>query len=336
MNPKVSVIIPAYNAEKTIANCLSSLLLQTYENKEIIVVDDGSTDGTAAICDRYQASNECIKVVHQKNSGVSAARNTALDCSSGEYIVFVDGDDIVDLNYIEELMKWSEYDFVTAGYYWQSPDLLWNKREFNDIEASKFDLKSYPSKFMGKYYFGSPWATLMKKEIIDLAKLRFDEDICSGEDTLFIFQYLEHISTIKILPFCGYKYHYYPSSLVNTQHKDFWKWKIKVESTILNFFQPCNETEKASLLNRTFDVLRDLLRDYSTKFSKQALFNLYQNPFFKECINYKKTNGTWKDRILIIAMQCKNYKIYTYADKLTYFFIRVKNKLMRMFQGKER
>ena len=222
MNLKVSVIVPAYNAEHMLAECLNSLLLQTYENKEVIVVDDGSTDKTADICDRFQASNESIKIIHQKNAGVSAARNTALGYSSGDYIVFVDSDDTVDPQYIEELMAWADYDFVTAGYYEQQPDLSWKARRFVDAVVSERDLKAYPSKYIGKYYFGSPWATLMKKEeIIDSAGLRFNEDIHSGEDTLFIFQYLQYVRTIKILPLCGYWYHYYPNSLVNTRHSDF-------------------------------------------------------------------------------------------------------------------
>ncbi|MGE9975892.1 glycosyltransferase family 2 protein [Coprococcus catus] len=330
MSPKVSVIVPAYNAEHMLAACLDALLLQTYVNKEIVVVDDGSTDNTADICDQYQANNECIKIVHQRNAGVSAARNTALDYSSGEYIVFVDSDDTVDPQYIEELMAWSEYDFVTAGYYWQKPDLSWDTRRFEDIGVSKCDLKAYPSKYMGKYYFGSPWATLMKKKIIDSAKLKFDEEIRCGEDILFIFQYLEYANTIKILPVCGYWYHYYPNSLVNTRHSDFWKWKIRVESEIFNYFHPYNKEEQIALLNRIFDVLRDLLRDYSTQMSNQELFAMYQHPFFEESIAYKKSSGSFKEHILIFAMQCKNYKIYVLADKIHYFFKRITNKLKRM------
>ncbi|MEE1527966.1 MAG: glycosyltransferase [Blautia sp.] len=331
MKPKVSVIVPVYNAEKVFATCLDTLIMQTYVNKEIIIVDDGSTDNTGKICDQYQIVHDCIKVIHQRNAGVSAARNTALDYSSGEYVVFVDSDDTVDPQYIEELMKWSEYDFVTAGYYWQKPDLSWDMRKFEDIIASKRELKSYPSRFMGKYYFGSPWATLMKKKIIDSHKLRFDEKMHCGEDILFIFQYLKYVNTIKILPSCGYWYHYYPNSLVNTSHSNFWKWKIRVENEIFNYFQPYNKEEQIALLNRIFDVLRDLLRDYSTQMSNQELFNLYQHPFFQESILYKKSSGTFKERILIFAMQRKNYKIYIKIDKIYFFYKRIINKLKRMF-----
>lgn len=332
MNPKVSVIVPTYNAERTIEICLNSLLLQTYDNKEIIVVDDGSTDQTADICDRFQKNNECVKVVHQKNAGVSAARNTALSNASGDYIVFVDSDDTVDSKYIEDLMAWVDYDFVTAGYYWQKQDLSWQVKKFVNISVTKQDLKAYPSKFIGKYYFGSPWATLMKKEIIDVAKLRFNEEIHSGEDTLFIFQYLQYVNSVKIIPLCGYRYHYYPNSLVNTKHRDFWKWRIRVENEILNFFEPCNYEEKVVLLNRIFDILQDLLKGYSNEMSRQELFDLYCHPFFKESIEYKKLNGTFKERTLIFAMKCENYKIYAISDKLFLIFSKIRNKLRRLIK----
>ena len=332
INPKVSVIVPAYNVEHVLADCLNSLLLQTYDNKEVIVVDDGSTDKTADICERFQTNNECIKIIYQKNAGVSAARNTALGHSSGDYIVFVDSDDTVDPQYIEELMTWADYDFVTAGYHEQQPDLSWKTRKFVDAEASECVLKAYPFKYMGKYYFGSPWATLMKKKIIDSVELRFNEDIHSGEDTLFIFQYLQYVRTIKILPLCGYWYHYYPNSLVNTRHRDFWKWKIAVEREIYNFFCPCNDEEKTALLDRIFVVLRNLLREYSTQMSAQELFDLYRHPFFEESIVYRRSNGTLKDKILIFSIQHKNYKIYEMVDYLHCFVEKMKNKLKRILR----
>ena len=101
----VSIIIPAYNIEKYIGRCLDSLLKQTYKNLEIIVVDDGSTDNTDKIIDEYAYRYENIKVIHKANSGVSAARNTGIDIAKGDYIGFVDGDDTVDEEMFEVLIK---------------------------------------------------------------------------------------------------------------------------------------------------------------------------------------------------------------------------------------
>ena len=101
----VSVIIPAYNAEKYLAFCLDTVTAQTHRNLEIIVVDDGSKDSTGKICDDYAERDSRIKVIHQVNKGLSAARNAAMEIMSGQYIAFIDSDDFIDPRYVEVLLK---------------------------------------------------------------------------------------------------------------------------------------------------------------------------------------------------------------------------------------
>ena len=93
---KLSVVIPVYNIEDYIGKCLDSVLEQTYQNYEVIIVDDGSTDGTAGVCDEYAQKDERIRVIHKKNEGVSVARNTGIDIATGEYFLFFDGDDFME------------------------------------------------------------------------------------------------------------------------------------------------------------------------------------------------------------------------------------------------
>lgn len=100
---KTSIIVPVYNGDKYIEICLNSLLAQTYQNYEIILIDDGSTDKTAPICDRYAAKNACIRVFHQENAGLSVARNNGIRHATGERITFVDSDDLVTPLYLEHL-----------------------------------------------------------------------------------------------------------------------------------------------------------------------------------------------------------------------------------------
>ena len=117
--PLISIIIPAYNIENYIAKCLDSLLNQTYKNLEIIVVDDGSSDNTGKIVDDYVLRYKNIKAIHKKNGGVSSARNSGIDVANGEYIGFVDGDDIVDKEMFEILMDNAikyEADISHCGY----------------------------------------------------------------------------------------------------------------------------------------------------------------------------------------------------------------------------
>ena len=99
---KISIIVPIYNVEKYLPGCIDSILKQTYENMEIILVDDGSPDNCPAICDEYEKKDTRIRVIHQKNSGLSGARNTGIDNAQGEYLIFVDSDDTVEPTMVEE------------------------------------------------------------------------------------------------------------------------------------------------------------------------------------------------------------------------------------------
>ena len=104
-SPLISVIVPVYNVEEYLTQCIESIINQTYTNLEIILVDDGSTDQSGKICDEYAIKDDRIQVIHKENRGVGSARNVGLDTSKGEYVSFVDSDDYVDKNYIKILLK---------------------------------------------------------------------------------------------------------------------------------------------------------------------------------------------------------------------------------------
>ena len=261
-SPLVSIIVPVYNVEQYLRQCVDSILSQTFSDFELILVDDGSPDNCGAICDKYAEKDNRIIVIHKENGGVSSARNSALDIATGEYIIFVDSDDTVNDSYVSELIKWQDFDFVTAGYNYQAPNGEWYERIFQDDSVFQNNLKLFPSKYIGKYYFGSPWATLMKKQIIDSANLRFDKNIHSGEDTLFIMQYLAYAEKIKSLPHCGYNYFYHSGSLSKSTNDTYWKWRIYIEEEINTFFSPTDDFEKNILLERHFSVLKELLNEY--------------------------------------------------------------------------
>ena len=130
--PVVSIIVPVYNVKSYVGECVESLCRQTYTNLEILLVDDGSTDGSGEVCDEYADRDERIRVIHQANRGLSGARNTGLDNVQGEYIAFVDSDDLVSPNYVEtlyELLMRYDADIAACAYIKVTTEQLTNIRE---------------------------------------------------------------------------------------------------------------------------------------------------------------------------------------------------------------
>lgn len=130
--PVVSIIVPVYNVKSYVGECVESLCRQTYTNLEILLVDDGSTDGSGEVCDEYAGRDERIRVIHQANRGLSGARNMGLDDARGEYIAFVDSDDLVSPNYVEtlyELLMKYEADIAACAYIKGTTEQLTDIRE---------------------------------------------------------------------------------------------------------------------------------------------------------------------------------------------------------------
>ncbi|HBN1277267.1 TPA: glycosyltransferase family 2 protein, partial [Enterococcus faecium] len=201
MKPKVSIIIPAYNAEYTISRALESALKQTYSNKEIIVIDDGSKDRTLAICKEYQLNNHEIFIFSQKNSGVSVARNLGIRKADGEFIQFLDADDAMEPNMTEKLIEVqrnNDSDYVICGLtiikdnnIVRTPHLKERNINFINFEDYKY---IYP-------LLAAPCNKLFKKELIVL----FEKNFSNGEDLLFNTEYLTKIKKISIIEDCLYK-----------------------------------------------------------------------------------------------------------------------------------
>lgn len=131
MSPKISVIIPVYNTESTLHKCVDSILNQSYEDWELLLIDDGSKDHSAFICDEYAQQDKRIKVFHKENGGVSSARNIGIDNAEGKWITFIDSDDWVERNYLSNLYQNDENDIV-ASYYVAEGWKEWVSAPFKD------------------------------------------------------------------------------------------------------------------------------------------------------------------------------------------------------------
>lgn len=188
----ISVIVPVYNTEQYLEKCLDSITKQTYINLEIILVDDGSTDCSAKICDRYAENDKRIQVIHKKNQGVSAARNDGIKVARGQYIAFVDSDDYLlpaYFTYLYDLLKTYNADMSCCNLYkmWDTETLpLFDNLE-SDIE---FTAQEAMKNFLyGKTITGHPFLKLYKKDLV--RHLHFQENIHYGEDILFTLHILQ-------------------------------------------------------------------------------------------------------------------------------------------------
>ena len=204
--PLISIIIPAYNIENYIAKCLDSLLNQTYKNLEIIVVDDGSSDNTGKIIDDYISKYGNIKVIHKKNAGVSAARNSGIEVASGDYIGFVDGDDTVDKEMFEVLIdNATKYgaDISHCGYKMVFPsriDYYYNTGELieQDNELGLKDL------ILGHRIEPGLVNKLYKRKLFET--VRMNEKIKINEDLLANFYLFKQSSKSVFYDKCMYSY----------------------------------------------------------------------------------------------------------------------------------
>lgn len=312
----VSIIVPVYNGKKTIGRCIDSLIKQTYKPTEIIVVDDGSTDETGQILDRYDKNHDIITVIYQQNSGVSAARNRGLTEASSKCILFVDGDDEIGENYVESMMQYVDYDYVTCGFHVQNNKMKWEDMTFVD-ECQKTDtIRKHPSVYLGKYYFGSPWAKLYKRSIIEDCGLRFLTNIHLGEDIIFNFNYLLATSNIRIVPICEYYYYYQKSSLSRSSYQDAGKWTLEQERLINAFFNSNLQNEKVFMQNREIDILQRLLQEHQNKWTKKQFCEIYNDPLFQSIIQDKRENGSYGEKLLIFSLDHNAYFIYKTYVKL--------------------
>lgn len=205
MNNLLSIIVPVYNGESTLGICIDSILSQAYCDWELILIDDGSTDATRSICDKYAQKDSRIRVAHKQNGGVSSARNYGLDMARGEWISFVDSDD-----HIESCFYPLRFDSSINLYVqnWRNRD-TGNLEQFIDAQTVEgHGVKIFLSEHIHKFQFRCPWGKIYRRDIIERNNIRFKESINIGEDTLFVLEYLLYCSKINVLSNSVYNYKY--------------------------------------------------------------------------------------------------------------------------------
>lgn len=203
MSPTLSIIIPAYNAEKYIAECIDCILLQSYKDFELILIDDGSQDRTLSILKEQAIKDSRVKVLSKKNGGVSSARNYGLDVAIGNWIAFIDADDRTNKDYLLHLMEHTaDADIVIGGF--QSFGTTYIVNKFNGGGYNELTISSFFSENLKKMSLGVPWGKIYKRQIIENNHLRFNEKIHFNEDYLFNQQFFCQINSLYTIPYTDY------------------------------------------------------------------------------------------------------------------------------------
>lgn len=202
----ISVVVPIYNAERCLSRCVESLLCQTYRDFEVILIDDGSHDGSASICERYCLADSRVRYHRQANQGVSAARNKGIELAHGDYVAFVDADDYVDQNFLKtfaEVVQKERTDLCIQGY---------KCTEFGDCvmphsHETEWDEICQKAMILNdNHLLGYVWNKLFRKDIILTNHIQFNRKASLREDLLFVLQYLPHCKDLVVLPNIGYHY----------------------------------------------------------------------------------------------------------------------------------
>lgn len=234
MKVMFTVICTVYNAEMYIKECIESVINQSYGNFELIIVDDGSTDNSLRLCREFERKDERIRIYRQENNGVSSARNLGIESSNGDYIIFLDSDDFLDLNYLESIYRNIEKDkklYVTelTKVLEDGSRITNDKKLFiKDFETEEliFSLLFGESKFEEKYYLGKNMRAIggkvFQRNVIVDNCIRFDEALYIGEDAVFILEYICSISkeNIDVINCEGYFYRIVDNSSVRRYKPD--------------------------------------------------------------------------------------------------------------------
>ena len=206
--PLISIIIPIYNAEKYLNKCLQSIISQTFQDFEVILINDGSTDCSYDACQVFAKKDKRFTLLTQTNSGASSARNRGIEMAKGKWITFVDADDYIEANYIERLCKniTDEKTLIIQGLKQvNSKGEEIKMIEFEDTILTNTEIqKAFDEKEIFEY--GYTVAKLYNHEIIDRQNIRFNEQISYSEDMLFMLEYILNCNTIKFISGASYNY----------------------------------------------------------------------------------------------------------------------------------
>lgn len=273
---KLSVIVPVYNCRKEIGRCLESIKKQTYSNLDIIVVDDGSNDGTLEICRQYACMDRRIRVFHQENEGVIAARRAGVEKAEGEYITFVDGDDWIEPEmycYMMNPVKLQDYDIICSGLTLEKDNYAAD--EFDGFREGTYDRETIVAEIIPCMMYSSPMKKravtssvcnkVFKKNIVDKVLLHIKNEITYGEDAVITYPSIAISRKIYLYTKSWYHYMIHDGSMVQSYSLDSFGKILNLENEFQRIFSK-------------FGIWEDMkyqVEQYIRPFLRKAIKNIY-------------------------------------------------------------
>ena len=227
---KVSIIIPVYNVEKYLRRCLDSVIVQTYTDLEIILVNDGSKDNSLSICEEYRDNDNRIQIIDKPNGGLSSARNVGLNVASGQYISFVDSDDYIDNRMIETMLN------VVKKYNVKAMQMRWTEFE-TDVNFTYSDNNKLINKDIKAFLLKDNNLYCVVRYLYDrslIGDYRFDETMRIAEDQKFNYDVLSQLDEIAVSDYSGYFYYQNTSSISNGQVRENHYGDLEYRKQLMN------------------------------------------------------------------------------------------------------
>lgn len=308
-----SVIVPVYNVENYLVQCIDSILSQTYSDFELLLIDDGSTDSSGYICNKYAEKDSRVRVFHKDNGGVSSARNRGIEESIGDYIVFIDADDWIDDDYLQCLMPNENNDMVCCSY--KLENIAKEPNDWGIILSESSNSTDFITKNITKFGFNSSCCKVFRADIIKQKHISFNENISQCEDAIFVFDYL-----------CSYK-----CNIKNVLRQSYhYRWDYRPRKVFRNF--PVHESFILfKLIPERLDKIIDIYNCPDVTYAKNEfvfsqIYNVYRNIIESKCnVRYKILNIIKLTRIKTVeeTLTDKDYMTIKRNGLLLYYLVSI-------------
>lgn len=333
-NPEISIIVPVYNVENYLEKCIDSILNQTFKNFELILVDDGSTDRSGEICEKYKDNDSRVRVFHNINKGVSFSRNFGINKAIGNYLMFCDSDDFVSETWIEELYKY----ILLYPNSWINCNIY--RMDYDTKEVSIIDnyLDNLAIIDISEYYktirlgiSGSVCNKIFNKKIINKFRIYFNDSISYGEDVEFTIDYLKYTDKIIII---NKPLYYYVRYKEDTLSKKYFENKLDLLKHIYIIRKPFIDYKYMNEFSNEYfylfsSTLNDNVKNKKGKNLLKSIIynqNLINSKEFQECLEY--TSYCKEDFKFKKLLRSKNYYIVYMYQQISSLIKYLLNKIL--------